>query len=88
FRALLSEPTPVTPGEPTRYEIDLASTAQRFAPGHHIRLEVSSSNFPRFAPNPNTGGPLASEASTRPAVQHLLHDADHPSTLEIYVLPE
>ncbi len=88
FRASLSEPTPVTPGEPTRYEIDLASTAQRFAPGHHIRLEVSSSNFPRFAPNPNTGGPLASEASTRPAVQHLLHDADHPSTLEIYVLPE
>ena len=88
YRESFSEPLAVTPGEPTRYTIELANTAHRFGAGHQLRIEVSSSNFPRFAPNPNTGGPLASEADARPAVQHILHDADHPSELTICMLPE
>lgn len=88
FRDSLSEPTPVPEGEPVRYEIDLASTAIAFEPGHRIRLEVSSSNFPRFDANPNTGGPLATETEIWPALQYVLHDADHPSALELCVLPE
>ena len=87
YRESLSEPRAVLPDEPTRYTIELGSTAHRFAEGHRLRLEVSSSNFPRFAPNPNTGGPLASEADAHPAVQHILHDADYPSELTICVLP-
>ncbi|MFX1480290.1 MAG: CocE/NonD family hydrolase C-terminal non-catalytic domain-containing protein [Promethearchaeota archaeon] len=39
--------------------VDLWSTAYVFAPGHRIRIAISSSNFPRFAANPNTGAPLA-----------------------------
>ena len=88
FRDSLSDPSPVTPGEPARYTIELANTAHRFGRGHRVRLEVSSSNFPRFQPNPNTGRPAASETAPRPAVQHVLHDGDRPSCLELWVLPE
>ena len=88
FRDSLSEPGPVPEGEPVRYEVDLASTAIAFGPGHRIRLEVSSSNFPRFDANPNTGGPLATETEIWPALQYVLHDEDHPSALELCVLPE
>ncbi|MCY3602410.1 MAG: CocE/NonD family hydrolase [Chloroflexi bacterium] len=88
FRDSLSEPTPVPEGEPACYEIDLASTAIAFEPGHCIRLEVSSSNFPRFDANPNTGGPLATETEIWPALQYVLHDEDHPSALELCVLPD
>ena len=88
FRDSFSEPSPVPEGEPARYEIDLASTAIVFPPGHRIRLEVSSSNFPRFDANPNTGGPLATETEIWPALQYVLHDDAHPSALELCVLPE
>ncbi|MCZ6544490.1 MAG: CocE/NonD family hydrolase [Chloroflexi bacterium] len=87
FRDSFSEPSAVVPGEPTCYRIDLASTAYRFAEGHRVRLEISSSNFPRFAANPNTGGPLATEAKVRPAFQEVLHDSGHPSALECFALP-
>ena len=46
----------LTPGEPTEITIDLGATSNLFRAGHRIRLEVSSSNFPRFDRNPNTGG--------------------------------
>ena len=88
FRDSLSEPQSVPEGEPARYEIDLASTAIVFAAGHRIRIEVSSSNFPRFDANPNTGGPLATETEVWPALQYVLHDQAHPSALELCVLPE
>ena len=88
FRHSLAEAVPLKPGTPGRYRIDLASIAHRFAPGHRVRLEISSSNFPRFDPNPNTGGPTAAETLMRPALQQVLHDAEHPSFLEVYVLPE
>ena len=67
------------------YEIrlDLWATANVFLPGHRVRLEVSSSNFPRFDRNSNTGGQIASEAAHqyRPAVNRIFHDAVHPSRL-------
>ncbi len=88
FRNSLSEPQPLTPGRPERYTIDLANTAFRFDVGHRIRLEVSSSNFPRFDPNPNTGASTASDTQTRPAVQHVLHDDGRPSALSLWVIPE
>jgi putative CocE/NonD family hydrolase len=75
--------------EPDRtYEItlDLVATANVFAAGHRIRLEVSSSNFPRFDRNTNTGGAIATEVETdfRPAVNRVHHRRSLPSRL---VLP-
>ena len=87
FRDSLSEPSPVTPGEAARYEIELSSVAYRFEVGHRVRVEVSSSNFPRFDANPNTGEPSWRAVETRPAVQQVLHDADHPSAIGLWALP-
>ena len=88
FRDSLAEPSPVTPGEPVRYEIELSSVAYRFAAGHQVRVEVSSSNFPRFDANPNTGEPGWSAVETRPAVQQVLHDADHASALVVWAVAQ
>ena len=87
FRDSLSEPTPVTPGEPIRYTLDLGSTAREFPAGHRLRLHVSSSEWPDHLPNANTGEPLATGSRTRVAQQQILHDADHPSVLRVWVLP-
>lgn len=67
--------------------VDLGPTAMRFKRHHRIRLEVSSSNFPRFARNPNSGGRVgeASAADFRIARQRLFHDVGRPSSLELMV---
>ena len=77
----------VQPGEVYRVEIDLWSTANAFLPGHRIRLDVTSSNFPRWERNLNTGADSARSTEMRVAHQHVLHDADHPSHVILYVLP-
>ena len=88
FRESLTDPSPVTPGEAYRYEIELGSTAYRFGAGDRLRLQVSSSNFPRFDANPNTGEASWSAVETRPAVQQVLHDAAHPSAIRLWLLDE
>lgn len=75
------------PGKPTRFEIDLWVTANQFKRGHRIRLEVSSSNYPRFDRNPNSGAPIGSDAELLPAKQTILHDSSHPSHLLLPVIP-
>jgi uncharacterized protein len=68
--------------------LDLWATANVFLPGHRIRLEVSSSNFPRFDRNSNTGGEIASEAASqyRPAINRIFHDVAHPSRLILPII--
>jgi putative CocE/NonD family hydrolase len=80
-------PRPVTPGEVYKYVIDLAATSNVFKAGHRIRVEISSSNFPHFARNSNTGHPLAQDAELRPATQTVLHDASHPSHIVLPIIP-
>lgn len=77
---------PLMPGEPVLLRIDLWDLAHTFLPGHRMRLEVSSSNFPRFDRNMNTGHELGADGAQDAivAAQQVLHDADHPSAL---VLP-
>lgn len=77
---------PLRPGEPTLFTIDLWDLAHTFLPGHRIRLEVSSSNFPRFDRNTNTGNELGadSEGDVQTALQQVFHDLARPSAL---VLP-
>jgi putative CocE/NonD family hydrolase len=86
-RGGLGEGNPIVPGQPYEHVIDLAVTSNVFKAGHCIRLEISSSNFPRFARNPNTGDPLGHSAGLRPATQWILHDAGHPSHILLPVIP-
>jgi putative CocE/NonD family hydrolase len=74
-------------GGPQMLNVSLGPTANRFRSGHRIRLEVSSSNFPRFARNPNTGASRVSATDTdlRTARQAVYHDASRSSFLQVPV---
>jgi uncharacterized protein len=85
YRASLDKAVPATPGEIYRVAIAAGVTSNVFLKGHRIRVEVSSSNFPRFDRNPNTGGPIADEARLLNASQTIYHDRDHPSQLILLV---
>ena len=77
-------PKLIEPGVIYEYTIDLQVTANVFKRGHRIRLDVTSSNFPLWDRNPNTGHELGVDADVAIARQTIHHDADHPSHL---VLP-
>jgi len=74
----------IQPGKIYEYTIDLWQTANLFRAGHRIRVEISSSNFPRYARNLNTGGDLALETTPVIAHQRIYHDAEHPSRLTLW----
>ena len=78
---------PITPGQIYLYDIDLWATSNVFKEGHRIRLYVSSSNFPRFNRNLNTGQPIAGGSGWVTARQTILHDGGHPSALVLPVIP-
>jgi hypothetical protein len=63
------------------------ATSNLFRAGHRIRLEVSSSNFPRFDRNLNTGDTAATSAKWISATNTIIHDAAHPSALVLPVVP-
>ncbi len=69
------------PGEPQHVVVDLWATSNVFLAGHKLRLEVSSSNFPRFDRNMNTGEEQASATRMEKAANVIYHDANHPSAL-------
>jgi len=75
------------PGRIETYAIDLWATSNVFKAGHRLRLYVSSSNFPRFDRNPNSGEPAAGAARLVTAHQTVYHDAAHPSALVLPVVP-
>lgn len=75
------------PGTPAQVTIDLAGTSNVFEKGHRIRLEVSSSNFPRFDRNTNTGAQnIATDHEVRVATNTVLHDDAHPSFITLPVV--
>jgi hypothetical protein len=79
YRHGVQRVAPYKPGAVERIRISAGVAAHRFLPGHRIRISVSSSNFPRFDRNLNTGRPNASETATVRARQTLYHDSAHPS---------
>lgn len=81
------QPSLLTPGTAYEYEIDLWSTSNLFLPGHRIRLDVTSSNFPRWDRNPNTGAELGENAEIVVAHQEILHDREHPSYIVLPIVP-
>jgi putative CocE/NonD family hydrolase len=88
YRDSLSTPSLLDPGRVYELRLDLWATANVFSAGHCIRLEVSSSNFPRFDRNTNTGGSIATEDSGDlvQAVNRMYHDRIHPSHLLLPII--
>ncbi|MCA9964555.1 MAG: CocE/NonD family hydrolase [Anaerolineales bacterium] len=88
YRHSFTEPELLEPGEIYELRLNLWVTANVFLPGHRLRLEVSSSNFPRFDRNSNTGGDMAIETAEvyETAVNHIFHDKKRPSHLILPII--
>jgi putative CocE/NonD family hydrolase len=88
YRNSPSRPEPLEPGEVYELHIDLWATANVFTAGHRIRLDVSSSNFPRFDRNTNTNGTISSdgEGDLVVAENRVFHDAERPSHVILPVI--
>jgi hypothetical protein len=76
----------MVPGQAYRFELDLAATAYCFAVGHRIRVHVTSSDFPRYDRNLNTGGPFGEEDHGQVALNTVFHDAMRPSHVLLPVM--
>ncbi|WP_373864607.1 CocE/NonD family hydrolase [Nocardia vaccinii] len=87
FRDSVDDPTPTVPGQPYQYTIEVWPTSYLVKAGSRIRVEISSSDYPQFAPNPNTGQPFGANADTQIATQTILHDAAHPSSVVLPIIP-
>ncbi len=87
FRNSLERAERMQPGEIYQFTIQLYPTSNLFTAGHRIRLDISSSNFPRFDPNPNTGEPLNGHTHTIVARNTIYHDATHPSHVILPIIP-
>ena len=87
FRDGLHAEKLMQPGAVYPFTIRLYPTANVFKKGHRIRVDISSSNFPRFDVNPNTGEPLNDHRRVETAVNTILHDAAHPSHIALPMVP-
>ena len=87
YRDSQESATPLAPGTIYSLVVDLWATSNVFRAGHRIRLEISSSNFPRFDRNLNTGESAATSGKWVTATNTILHDAAHPSALVLPVIP-
>ncbi len=88
YRESFTAPKLLEPEQIYELRLDLWATSNLFKAGHRIRLEVSSSNFPRFDRNPNTGGTVetATEQDVVTAINRIYHDAAHPSHLILPII--
>jgi len=75
------------PGKVYEYDIDMWATSTVFLPGHRIRLEIASSNFPRFDRNLNTGEDPATGTRMEKAQQIIYHSAQYPSHVVLPMIP-
>ncbi len=87
YRDSWEEPSPMVPGEVYAITIELFPTANVFARGHRLRLDISSSNFPHFDINPNSGEPEGSMERPHVAHNRVFVDAAHPSYVVLPVIP-
>jgi putative CocE/NonD family hydrolase len=87
FRDSWTNPAPMTPGEVYETSIPFYPTSNLFGRGHRIRLDISSSNFPRFDVNPNTGGTLGEPGPAVVADNTVHHGAARPSHIVLPVVP-
>jgi putative CocE/NonD family hydrolase len=87
YRNSQHTPELLKPGEIYQFSIDLWATSNVFRRGHRLRLEISSSNFPRFDRNTNTGDDTAHARKFALAENAIFHDAGHPSALILPIVP-
>ena len=80
------ETSPVEPGLVYEHRVDMWETAITFRSGHRIRVEITSSSFPRWDRNPNTGESGAHSARTKVARQRIFHDPERPSYITLTVV--
>ena len=88
YRNSFTAPDLMQPGQVYRFEVDLWATAQVFLAGHRVRVEVTSSDFPRYDRNMNTGGRFGSETQGQIALNMLFHDRVYASHILLPVKPE
>jgi putative CocE/NonD family hydrolase len=87
YRKSWEHPEPLAPGEPDEVVIDAFPTSNLFKAGHRIRIDISSSNFPHFDVNPNTGGPEGAGGAGLIARNTLFVDAARPSRVILPIIP-
>jgi len=87
YRNSTTKAEPIEPGQIYEYDIELWATSNLFKAGHRIRLAISSSNFPRFNRNLNTGEATLGATKMLKAIQKLYQDTEHPSGLILPVIP-
>ena len=88
FRNGTENPEMMVPGEIYKFEIDMWNTSNSFIKGHRIRIEISSSNFPRYNRNLNSGNPIASDIDITIANQTVYHGSKYPSYVNLPVIPK
>jgi len=86
FRLGLSKPQLLKAGEVYEFTVDMVGTANVFLPGHRIRVDVMSSNFPQFSVNPNTGEALAAAGAGRKAKNSVFFGGSHASAVILPVV--
>ena len=87
YRESFTDPTLIEPEVVYEYTIEVGNTANVFRKGHQIRVEISSSNFPRFDRNLNTGHAIGKDAELLPAHQKVHHSQMYPSRILLPVIP-
>jgi hypothetical protein len=87
YRATRDHAVMLEPGKVYPFTIDPFPTANVFKKGHRIRVDISSSNFPRFDANPNTGEPLGKSRRMLPADNTIHHSAIYPSHIVLPIVP-
>ena len=87
FRESIEEPTLIEPGRVYAYTIDMWETSNLFRAGHRLRVEVTSSNFPRFDRNLNTGNRPGMDAEMQAAHQTIHHGGEYASHITLPVIP-
>ncbi len=87
YRKGPDKPELLKPNEVYEYEVDLVGTANVFLPGHRVRVDVTSSHFPQFDRNPNTGETFGMSDKVRVAKQTIFHTAQRPSQIILPVVP-
>ncbi|MGZ3630614.1 MAG: CocE/NonD family hydrolase [Ktedonobacteraceae bacterium] len=88
FRDGMDRPSLIEPGKIYKFSIDCWNTSQVFKTGHRIGLEISSSAFPKFDRNLNTGAPLGVTTKMAIAEQMIYHDVEHPSAMVLPIIPK
>ena len=87
YRKSFEQPEPCMPDEVMEITIEPFATANLFKAGHRIRVDISSSNFPKYDVNPNTGAPEGLGRTRRVARNAVFCDSTHPSSLTLHVVP-